>query len=341
MIMKKMIPASIVCLTLLASCNKQESVPQPLERGEKAVLNVSISGGAQSKAIVFDENKVNSLQVFVFNGNMLDVYGSVNSAMNLTLNATVGDRTVYALVNAPDLSSISELDGLKAAISQLSDNAPNSFVMVGSDTPTLAQNSNITIVVNRLAARIRVQKVTRNLSSPGLASLDASSFKLVRIYAADAVVKNNYSLTLAPPYSWKNSTLGGSTIDASDELLLRKPSSLATIAQNASYTEDLCVYVYPNLTEEDSDSAHCTRLVVECLIDRKFYTYPVSIPKIQANRSYDIKELVLTRLGNQSNGDDTIDSGETEVIESFEIPFGIGIQDWTTVLLGDEGTVTI
>ena len=65
-------------------------------------------------------------------------------------------------------------------------------------------------------------------------------------------------------------------------------------------------------------------------------------PKLESNKSYEISNLILTRLGNQSDGDDTIKDGETDKIESFEIPFGITVKGWETVLLGnEEGVVTI
>lgn len=341
MTMKKFLFVLTAGLAVMASCSKQENAPQPMEKGEKAVLNVSISGGPQSKGASFDENKVNSLQVFVFSGNELDAYGSA-AATSLTLNATTGLRTVYALVNAPDLSGIVKKDALLAGISNLSDNAPDSFVMIGSDDFTLSSSSDITIEVNRLAARLMLHKLTRKMSSDGLASIEAGQFELVRIYAADVVCNTNYAKTFDGPFVWKNSTLADSSIDASDEFLQRTPSSSATLAQYASYEEDMCVYVYPNPTMEDSGSAHCTRLVVECKIGGQYYTYPVLIPKVESNKSYEINNLILTRLGNQSDGDNTIEDGETDKIESFEIPFGITVKGWETVLLGNaEGVVTI
>ena len=52
-------------------------------------------------------------------------------------------------------------------------------------------------------------------------------------------------------------------------------------------------------------------------------------------------ELVITRLGNPSNGDDVIDPGEDDPIVSEEIPFTVVVNDWEQVLLGTDGTVTI
>ena len=340
MTMKKFFFTLAACLAVISSCKKQENITPTVDKGEKAVLNVSISGGPQAKAASFDENRVNSLQVFVFNGNELDAYGSA-AAMTLTLNATTGQRTVYALVNAPDLSGIVKLDALKASVSNLSDNAPDSFVMVGSTTQSLGQESNIVVEVNRLAARIKLKKLTRNFRSDGLAALDAASFELVRIYATDVVTANNYALNAVAPYVWKNSTLSDSSIDTSDEFLLRTLSSPATLAQGASYSEEMCLFVYPNPCTEDSGTAHCTRLVVECRIDGKYYTYPILVPNVEFNKSYEINELILTRLGNQSDGDDSIDTPENDRIESFDIPFGITVSNWDTVLLGNEGIVTI
>ena len=336
--MKNTIIAITATIALLASCSKQEC-KAPVQ-GQISTLNVSVCGSTPLRSAVIDEAKINSLQVFVFNGNQLDVYGSA-AGSSLTLKATTGVREVWALVNAPDLSSIVSKDELKQTVSTLADNGLDKFVMAGSRPDTLTQSSDVTVQVNRLAARINIQKITRKFSSAGLASLPADKFELRRIYAADVVTNNNYALTLNSGFVWKNSTLSGGSIDSSDQLLLRTPSAPVQIAQGASHEEDLSVYVYPNPTATQSGDALFTRLVAEFRIDENIYTYPIEIENVERNRSYEIKELVITRLGNPSDGDNMIDQGENEKIESFDLPFGIEVKPWLLVLLGDEGTVTI
>lgn len=342
--MKNRLTICAVALAAVCACSKQADALQPEGSGAKASLNVSVKGSSTKAAAetIGDEAKVGSLQVFVFKGDNLDVYGQASGTTSMTLSATVGARTVYAVLNGPDLSGVVSKSALEAAVSRLSDNAADNFVMVGSQDVTLSKTSNVSVSVDRIAARLRIKKITRKFSSAGLASLDASKFEITRVYVADAVTDNNYAVSKTSGFTWNNSTLGGSAISTSDAFLYKAPASPVTLAQNASSSEEYVFYVYPNPATEESASALFTRMIVECRIDGEYYTYPVIVEGgVQKNRSYEVNELIITRYGNPSNGDNTVDPGEDDKIESFDIPFGITINEWTLVLLGDAGTITI
>lgn len=339
---KYLIIAAAACMSL-AACNKDVTpdvrIPEPSSR---ASLHVSIAGSPATKATqTADEAAVNSLQVFVFNGDQIDVYGAVSNATAMTLDATTGERTVWAVVNAPDLKSITSMSELKAAVSQFTDNASDSFVMAGSKSETLSASSDVTVQVDRIAARVIIGKITRKFSADGLASLPADKFQIVRAYMADVAGKQNYGGTMTSYDNWISSSLGDGAILTSNALVYDKLSAAQSIAQDGSYEYSKSLYAYPNATEEDGASARQTRIVLECLIDGSHYTYPVIIPGILSNKSYEIRELVITRLGNPSDGDDDIEPGEDDPITSVEIPFGISVNDWSVVLLGEDGTVTI
>lgn len=346
--MKKYLSFAAALLTL-AACNKaQADINAPAvpaeDRAQAARLCVNIAGTPGTKADIqtADEAKVNSLQVFVFNEDQIDVYGSVANAKSITLDATTGDRTVWAVVNAPDLSAVKTMSELKASVSQFTRNTSSNFVMVGSTAATLTAQSDISIAVDRIAARVVLGKVTRAFNAAGLAALPADKFEIVRVYMCDVVADQKYDLTKTAYDAWLSSSLKDGAIATANNLLYNKPAQAPTLAQSASHEYNQSLYVYPNGTVEDTQNARITRLVLECKINGAFYTYPVLLGMgIQNNKSYEIRELVLTRLGNPSNGDDKIDAGENDPIESVNIPFGIEVNDWDVVLVGDEGTITI
>lgn len=348
--MKKyfLFPLIVVALAAIA-CNREDvpaSSQQALqENAKKASLKINLEGtSSATKADIqtADEASVKSLQVFVFNGDMIDVYGKIENASSLTLDATVGARTVWAVVNAPDLSAVKTMSALKASVSAFTDNGAASFVMAGSVAVTLSASSNVTVPVSRLASRIVIGKVTRNFSSAGLAALSGEKFTLVRAYMIDVPAQQKYDRSMTAFTSWIASPLGDNQIAVSNALLCKAPSSETHIAQSGSYSWNAALYSYPNPTQEDGTDALVTRIVLECQIDGAFYTYPVLLSGgVGSNKSYEIKELVLTRLGNPSNGDNVNDEGEDAPITSVEIPFGVSVTDWELVLLGDNGTVTI
>ncbi len=335
-------------LLALAACTREElrtsfwyEEPSP----EKVSLTVRIEGGpSHTKAEIqsAEEAKVNTLQVFVFNGDNIDVYGKASDALSLTLDATVGERTVWALANAPDLGSVTSLAALKAEVSAFSDNAAGAFVMSGGEVVTLTASSSVTVPVSRIAARVVIRKITRKLSAAGLAALPEGDFSLVRAYLLDVPAEQRYDRTLTSFSAWASSSLGDGRIVTSNVLLCQAPTGTATIAQGGSYEWGTALYCYPNPTTEDGSAAKVTRLVLECSIDGSLYTYPVLLDGgVVSNRSYEIKELVITRLGNPSDGDDDIDPGEDQPVTSVDIPFGVSVSDWEVVLLGEGGTVSI
>lgn len=345
--MKKilMLAASALCLM---ACNKDltDKSDNSFIPAQRATLKVAVCGhGVPTKADevqTADEAAVKTLQVFVFNGDQIDVYGSVANAKSLTLDATTGDRSIWALVNAPDLKTTKTLTALKAAVSKFSDNAADSFVMVGHVDETLTAQSEVSISVDRIAARVVVGKITRKMSASGIAALPADSFEFVRAYLADAVSEQNYAGTLTQYSAWMSSTLGDGEILKSNAMVYHKLDEAQAIAQDGTFDYSHSFYCYPNATTEDAQDARVTRMVIECKIDGAFYAFPILLSMgVQSNKSYEIRELILTRLGNPTDGDDTIEDSETAPIVSVEIPFGVEVNDWDVVLIGNEGTVTI
>lgn len=342
--------ASIAALTL-ASCNKQGSEPVApvIPADGNATVTVRISAPA-TKATIADtanEAKVNTLDVFVFRQDgsdwTIDAYAK-KSATSISLTATQGERHIIAVVNSEeDLSAITTEAALMAKISMLKNNAPDSFVMVGSLTRTLvASNADVVVPVSRLAARIKIDKVTNNLTNSTLAAQD---FKVVRFYLTSVADRIAYNRSVPAAQAFYATEKIGSLLvsDATEKasvnaLIYNALSTPATVAHDASYNTPVSLYAYPN-----ASATVFTHLVVEVMIGSKYYTYPIKLADtIDANKSYEIRELKITRPGNSSDGDDNIEPGENDTIDPASIDgLTVEVADWDLILVGDEGTVTI
>ena len=316
--MKKSIFAFAAALAALVACNKNEVTPmgpqnQP-ETLEPCELTVGICGSMTKATAVTKDNeaKVNDLQVFVFRGDELDAYTSVDNAMELTLSCTAGEREVYALVNAPEYSMVSSKTALLAKVSELSANSLTNFEMVGSKSVTLPQASTVSIDVNRIASRVVLKKVTRNFTSAALQSLD---FTVDAIYLINVAGNTSYDLTAAPG-AWYNVAKYNSELPS-----LLHDAVGSKIANGASHDTAHSFYSYPN-----DAASKTTRLVIETTLGTAKYYYPINLPAMESNKSYEIAEVTITRPG----------SDDPDVPVSFaDATFSINVIDWTVVPVED------
>lgn len=341
----------MAALAALASCNKQ-----PVEKAaaESTTLDVCITSGTSTKSTTVsegDEAAVARIEVLVFNeSGGLDAYqlydGSNHKVSGIT--STTGAKTVVAVVNAPNgsgVGSVTDLASLRALTSHFkADNAPDHFVMYGETAAILTASgtNQVTVEVARLAARIRIDKITRSLGNGGLAALSADDFEIVRFYLINVADDVNYGagISAAANSNWLTDDSAKPANIDNDALVYS--AAVATgnankLAQGSSYENVHRLYAYPN-----ASATQKTKLVVEIKIDGEYYTFPIAIDTVESNNSYEIRNLTITRLGNWSDGDDVIDTNEsTEPIVTTQFDCEIEILPWNLVLLGDDGNITI
>ena len=329
---------AIAALALLAGCNK-ENVSSEKE-GSPVEVTVSIVGDASTRATgttYADESKVNSLQVFVFNNNDREAYRSVTGAMQALVPATAGQRSVWAVVNAPDLSGIMTLSDLRNAATLLTDNAKDSFVMTGSVTQELFDGGNIPITVKRIVARVSIGKISTDLKDYRA----GYSVRIEGIYMINVAAANKYDVG-GEAASWVNKL--GHADAACDALLYDKVEGV-TVKNGSPYEKEHAFYPYPNIhpTESETQTFSSTwdprgsLLVIEATMFEDDGTtvaahgyYPIVLPAIDRNKTYIIDEVQITRLP----GDvpyKPIETGETQVT--------IMVADWELGL--NMGTVRI
>lgn len=337
--------AALAASALFVACNNNAITPDNpvLEtKAGKVELSFSLGGSQITKADVqtTDEAKVNSWQLWVFNADgSLDAYKEVSSGTSTTLAVTQGNKNVQVVVNAPsgDFTSSMSQSQILAKTSELGDNAADSFVMVGDATKEITSTSkSVTVNVNRIAARVAIHKVTNKLAS-------GAAMKIEALYVTnvagdcDLGFTSNYSIT-----AWYNKegmyTPASPNNFSSPESFVRATPN-ASVANGSSYSTSQYFYVYPN-AEDPADggtwSPRASKFVMRISVGEQVYYYPIQLPTIVNNHSYEINELIITRGGNKPTDPDPEDTP----ISSEEGTFSIKVVDWTVELV-DGGTITI
>lgn len=342
--MKKTLLLFFGVAAALVACNKQPlPAPLPQEEGtlELTIHTLSEDGTKALTAYTTEqtyEKQVNSVQLFIFGSDgKINVYKNLGTSLSASsISTSVGSKTVYAVVNGPDLSSVATLSALQAKAVDLSTNsttASSGFLMAGKNTVTISAGSSATcnITVSRLAARVALAEVTNKLP----ASYGALTIKSV--FLANVVGNQNIAGT-ASPSKWYNQEgrkdesplvqthiIDGSTYTASCPTLTYKSLSQA-ISNGGTYTPATphLFYCYGNTSTVEpngfsaSFSAQRTVLVVAATVaseGSKVYYYPVVLNKnsLKANSAYTVY-LTISSLGSTDPNDPVDKEGLTATI---------------------------
>ena len=338
--MKKFLFMMILAASLVACSKNTDSSVREQEVSDRVPVTVEIASSVASRAVIDEdlagnEAKVNSLQILVFRDGALDAYGKDLGVSKVVVSCTMGAREVWAVVNAPDLSNISSVEQLMAAKTYFKDNALMSFVMIGKKSVSITGAATVTIDVNRIASRLVVRKITNNLSSAALRELE---FRVDSIFVINVQGANNYGGNgyQAVDGIWHNRMMfDAADADMPKALVLSETDE--KIAYGSSSANGYAVYAYPNdyVASEDEQSydtwtKRSTRLVVKANIGGRGYYYPITMPVMESNKSYEVKNLIITRPGSDN---------PDKPVTSFDVQFEINVLDWTQVLVtGDNDT---
>ncbi len=294
----QIIAAAILALCL-AGCNEKPGAETSEER--LVHTTVSIAGSPVTRATdvtAADEETVSNLQIFVFDDKgAVEDYLDAGASMSGEVITKEGEKTVVAVVNAPNLKNVTTRSGLLTRTSLLSDNAPRSMVMTGEVTAVLQDGGNITIPVTRIISKVVLKKVTLNFTSTTNASKE---FRIQSIYLINVAGDNTYSAT-SEPTIWYNKLRDGYNDTGTGSFRLLSDSVNTTVANKSSYTRDHTFYCYPNLISTESfDPVWCPRhtmLVVDALLGNDRVYYPIELPVIGRNKSLVFEELTITKKG--------------------------------------------
>ena len=319
--------AAVAAVFGTMSC-KKDNVPSmnhgnanvPVD-GERTELTVGIATGMTKSTTITaeDEVKVNNLQVFVFRGDALDAYGVADNASTVTVSCTKGNREVYAVVNAPDLKDIATKTDLLAAKSALSDNDESNFVMIGKTNADLPSELPVNVEVDRIVSKVVLKTVNRAFTSAALAALN---FSIDEIFITNVAGDVNYGLT-DNPVDWYNK------MDYNSEMaMFTHDAPAASVVNEEAYSTQHTFYCYPNKAA-DSDatswSPRRTRLVLKTTLGTDTYYYPVTLPELENNKSYEL-ELTITRPGSDS---------PDNPVSFADCTFSISVKPWTVITVSD------
>lgn len=302
---------------LIASCEKNPAVTGEDTGNVSVLLKVSVPSAETKAASAAGESYIDNIKIFVFRkGGALEYYDS-GSSLDVSFTCTTGEKDIYVLANAPDISEVASADDLKGRISDLMDNSTGRFVMAGSlENFDIGTSGEIDIPVSRLVARIGIAKIVNDFRIEQYRNAD---FRIESIYLVNVSGDRRYlsSVSSGKWYNWRG------TADE-DNPMLHSGRIDAALKAGLPYTDAHCFYCYPNASKVDSSaddaSERYTRLVVETVLDGRTYYYPVSVPDIRSNCRYEITELVITRLGSSS---------PDEPVSSYDASFKITVDDWS------------
>ena len=323
--MKKTFFIMAAVAAMACSCDKNaDCLPcqENQENQETATLNVSLGFDEepQTRAVTAYttaqdyEKAVNSVQILVFDASgKINMYKDAGTAVSdIQLSTTAGQKTVWAVVNGPDLSAVATLSALQAKAVDLADNSltkTEGFVMAGSTSCTVsATGGTAAVTVSRLVSRVALQKVTNSLPS-GYGALKIDNVTLINVVGNQNLAGNASISTWYNKMGRKDGAtaatqiIDGSTNAAScPTLTFAAPgASVANGAAHAPSTPHL-FYCFPNSTSTDKTgfestfTARKTRLVVAATINSTKYYYPVVINTPERNKAYTV-ELTITGLG--------------------------------------------
>ena len=332
--MRKTISILAMAAAVLCSCDKNADCVPCEDQQETGTLAVSLlfDEGAQTKAVTSFttsqtyEKQVNKVQIFVFDeSGKINIYKDAGTTQsNIPISTTTGKKTIWAVVNGPDLSevaSLAELEDTAIDLAANSTTAATGFVMAGSTSCTVsATAATANISVSRLVARVALQKVTNQLPD-GYGALTIDNVVLTNVAGNQNIAGD------ATPATWYNKMgrkdgatessqiIDGDTNKASCEALTFKSVKQEVAhGSNLNITTPYLFYSFPNSNTAGSTgwvnpfTARASRLVVTATIDGVKYYYPVTLSKkLERNKAYTV-EITITGLGS-TDPDKPIEKG--------------------------------
>lgn len=317
--MKKNVFSALCAIfgVVFTSCTEKTGLKEGAA-ADIVTIEVSVPIEQTKVTAVADETSISNYQVFVYDASgHLEAYVNQNSSA-ISLECTVGAKTVVVLCNAPSVDGVTSLSDMLKLKSSLSDNGPGSFVMSGRISSVITTSSTgVTVPVTRLVSKVRLSKLETEFEIPQYQSMP---FKVSSVYLIN-VPADRFYIASGSVSEWYNKT----KYDSSDEnsLLFDNMGDLL-VTSSAPYGKRNTFYCYPNPESNDNFSStwspRHTRLVVEALLGENRYYYPVTLPEIESNKIYDVN-LKITRPGS---------SLPDIEVDKFAIGFSVQVKDWET-----------
>ena len=337
------IPALGVLLAAFSSCAVpyQPEEPKVFFQEEDSLVTVifSASGSERSKVTGVSEEAervVDRWAVFAFDNRSGQFrYENASSGGPLPMKLSAGrSYTCYAIVNYPetgpgafDPASVRSTTDLTGKVAYLGDCRGTALPMFGSEevTPVADSDTEVTITVKRLVSRVDLRGLKVDFS--GKPHLESKTFTLRAIYLTNTYRTTRYGEDYTFPElsstrsAWYN-TGGwhrGEAAEAGIDVIVGDRSIDTVISAGSPYSREHSFYAFPNptpasedITQTESWTRRCTRLVIEATIDDDTVYYAIKVPSMTRNRIFAASSVVIHGRG--SNDPEIIDI-DPDIIE--------------------------
>ena len=262
-------------------------------------INVLDAGGTKAVGVVDggpQENRINDVQVILFDaGGAADGYAALGQQGTVRVRTHTGEHEVWAFSNFPSVAGIADKGALEALLVRLEDVSFGNMPLYGMKEVKITRGFEGTVPLDHFLSRVTVSKIT-NLMENDI--LQAEEFRVLDIYLTNVPATVNVGKT-AVASTWYNKM--GLRNEMDTFLHDAVPEGSQVIPLGSSYNVRHSLYSLPNIREEDDRgdawSPRRTRLIVKAMVGSEVNYYPITLPVMQSNRSYNVSELVITRLG--------------------------------------------
>ena len=312
--------AACACFCAGACQTNLDPVP---ETGTGSLFIAVAQGGASATKSVTDtegkEDYLKDVQVFIFQTDGKLYHREVfpeNTATRSLSGVKAGYYQLVAVANAPALTAIETRSELEQQAIALSLNQPDvGFVMYGATDNSVMVNGNsdtpasVTIELKRHVSRVRLTTVQNKLPA------DCGALKVESVFLENGLGSWTL-LASADPTSYVNYAgrkTGKNTstdetdfiVEAADAecaaLTFRAPARTVTRNLTTPETFNLPFYCYPNRLASTADhfagatdDVVCARLVLRVSYGTpaESWYYPVTLPSMERNTSYDVSFVI-------------------------------------------------
>lgn len=326
-VMKKIFCVFCAAALLFQACSEkcanQDSADGRIPDGGISVMlkyDSSVSRGVSDYDFVLDEEaRVNDIQILVFDSmtGVLQRSAEMDSVDDRCEFAIpVGSKTVYALVNGPDVSKVRTLDALLEMTDDLSDRnyMQDGFVMIGSGICDVesGETARPVIKVGRLVSRVVLRSVTCNIA------------KQYEAMTVDCVFLGNAALEC----SMGGESSGRVNVGGYEDDMKSEPVGLSGVTGvcpeylyrsmgcgirvGQEYDQPVCMYCYPNETDD------YTCLYMLATIGQQKYYYRVPLDKGLVSNVTCAVDVTITNLGAPLPPDGVLQKGEIVATVSIE-----------------------
>ena len=267
----------------LTACEIQECTECP-EEGHPATLTLTLNSSAVKSTgtpAPAEDNAVNTIDVFIFNGGtssnygQLDAYKRFEEGMELMeIRTTTGAKKICVVVNTKDadMSSITNIDQLQALVANLQEEIPGNFTMYGEKDVTMKAVTTETITVSRFISRIAVTSISTDFKGTPYEghSLTNCLLYLTNVHA-DKLLYNGEDLNT--PLILNETRLNEEDVESTAQpgMLMDR---INDAINDAGYTVSHYLHCYSN---ETSDISSSTKLILQADLNGTTYYYPIPV----------------------------------------------------------------